>query len=83
MVAVILIFSVSATAMIARDPGKLDFVWVSLSTKDKISFSPVEEESSQKNTINGNPDQSNAGNIGNSEFPCGIRKHYSSVRNGC
>ncbi len=48
VVAVILIFSVSATAMIARDPGKLDFVWVSLSTKDKISFSPVEEESSQK-----------------------------------
>lgn len=48
LVAVILIFSVSATAMIARDPGKLDFVWVSLSTKDKISFSPVEEESSQK-----------------------------------
>ena len=48
VVAVILIFSVSATAMIARDPGKLDFVWVSLSTKDKISFSPVEEESIQK-----------------------------------
>jgi TonB family protein len=48
VVAVILIFSVSVTAMIARDPGKLDFVWVSISTKDKISFSPVEEESSQK-----------------------------------
>jgi protein TonB len=48
VVAVILIFSVSVTAMIARDPGKLDFVWVSLSAKDKISFSPVEEESSQK-----------------------------------
>lgn len=48
VVAVVLIFSVSATAMIARDPGKLDFVWVSLPTKDKISFSPVEEESSQK-----------------------------------
>jgi TonB family protein len=48
VMAVILIFSVSATAMIARDPGKLDFVWVSFSTKDKISFSPVEEKSSQK-----------------------------------
>lgn len=48
VVAVILVFSVSATAMIARHPGKLDFVWVSLSKKDKISFSPVEEESSQK-----------------------------------
>lgn len=41
VVAVILVFSVSATAMIARDTGKLDFVWVSLSNRNKISFSPV------------------------------------------
>ncbi len=50
VVAVILVFSVSATTMIAPDPGKLDFVWVSLSTHDKIYSSPVlvEEESGQK-----------------------------------
>jgi len=44
----ILIFSVSGTAMIPRDPGKLDFVWVSISAKDKSPFSPVEQDSRQK-----------------------------------
>lgn len=50
LVAVILVFSVSATTIIAPDPGKLDFVWVSLSTQYKIYSSPVlvEEESGQK-----------------------------------
>lgn len=46
--AAILIFSVSGTAMIPRDLGKLDFVWVSLSAKDKVSFSPVEKNSGPK-----------------------------------
>lgn len=42
------IFSVSGTAVIPRDPGKLDFVWVSISAKDKSPFSPVEQDSRQK-----------------------------------
>jgi len=50
-VAVILIFSVSGAAMIPRDPGQLDFVWASLSKKDKISFSLVEEKRSQKTQL--------------------------------
>jgi protein TonB len=46
--AAILISSVSGTAMMPRDPGKLDFVWVSLSAKDKTSFLSVEKDTRQK-----------------------------------
>lgn len=38
----ILIFSLSGNAMIPQNPGKLDFMWVSLAAKDKASFSNAE-----------------------------------------
>jgi periplasmic protein TonB len=39
LAAIILIFSLSGNAMIPHNPGKLDFVWVSLAAKDQASFS--------------------------------------------
>ena len=48
MAVAILIFSVSGTVMMPRDPGNLDFVWVSLSAKDTTSFSPGKKDTRQK-----------------------------------
>ncbi len=60
--------------MIPRDLGKLDFVWVSLAAKDKISFSPVEENSSQKTQSTATRTSRNAGNIGNCKISVWNRK---------
>ncbi len=43
LVAAIAVFSLSGNAVIPRDPGKLDFVWVSFAAKHDPSSSPVQE----------------------------------------
>ena len=55
LAAAVLIFSVSGNAMIPRDLGKLDFVWVSISAKDKTSFSPVKEDGRLKTESTATP----------------------------
>jgi len=51
LVAAIAVFSLSGNAVIPRDLGKLDFVWVSLATKHEPLSSPVQEDHGQKTPL--------------------------------
>jgi periplasmic protein TonB len=48
LMAAVLIFSLSGNALIPRDLGKLEFVWVSIAAKDKTSFLPAAQDRRQK-----------------------------------
>jgi len=51
LAAAVLIFSLSGNTIIPRDLGKFGFVWVSLPSKDKTSFSSVAEDNRQKKPL--------------------------------
>ena len=48
LAAIVLIFALSGNIMMPRDLGKLDFVWVSLASRDKAPSLPVAPDRSMK-----------------------------------
>ena len=48
LAAAVLLFGLSGNAMMPRDAGRLDFIWVTLAAGDKVSSVPVEVAAGQK-----------------------------------
>jgi len=51
LAAALLIFTLSGNGTMPRDPAKLDFMWVSLAAKDKVSFLPAKKDHTTKKSL--------------------------------